>query len=323
VIAVPTVELRRGRKLFAGMALCALSVVACFLLARRLTGASWPLEKANLGLVALAAVGYVASFGFRALGWRRLFPRTDRPHASRCLAACGASAASGTVLPFRLDYLVKVATLRRLHGAPLGIETIAVSIVALGLIDAVAMLPLAVAALSTAGGLFVIPLGLVVLFCIGATVFVLFGPRVLRLVPLGRWKRVSGVFSRVGETATDTRSTLVVGTYLFGCWTSRALGSTCLLMALGTSFSPQIAIVVLCLAAAAAVIPVTSGGAVAGMGATAAILLALGASKEVAINFSLASATLLTLAALTAALVGLTSSLVVGFRGRQVLGATN
>lgn len=319
MIAVPTVELRRGRKLFAGMALCALSVVACFLLARRLTGASWPLEKANLGLVALAAVGYVASFGFRALGWRRLFPRTDRPHASRCLAACGASAASGTVLPFRLDYLVKVATLRRLHNAPLGIETIAVSIVALGLIDAVAMLPLAVAALSTAGGLFVIPLGLVVLVCIAATAFVLCGPRVLRIVPLGRWKRVSGVFHRVGETATDTRSTLVVGTYLFGCWTSRALGSTCLLMALGTSFSPQIAIVVLCLAAAAAVIPVTSGGAVAGMGATAAILLALGASKEVAINFSLASATLLTLAALTAALVGLTSSLVVGLRGRQII----
>jgi hypothetical protein len=90
-------------------------------------------------------------------------------------------------------------------------------------------------------------------------------------------------------------------------------------MALGTGFSPQIAIVVLCLAAAAAVIPVTAGGAVAGMGATAAILLALGASKDVAINFSLASATLLTLAALTAALVGLASSFVVAFRGRRAL----
>jgi uncharacterized membrane protein YbhN (UPF0104 family) len=308
-------DLRRSRKVLAGMALCALSVVACFLLARRLTGASWPLQKANLGLVALAAVGYVASFGFRALGWQRLFAAADRPNSSGCLAACGASAASGTVLPFRLDYVVKVATLRRLHG-PLGIDTIAVSIVTLGLIDAVAMLPLAVAALSTAGSLFLVPLSLVVLVCLGATVIVLGGPRMLARLPVGRWERVRRLVERVGESAADPRSTAVAGAWLFGCWTSRALGSTCLLMALGTGFSPQVALVVLCLAAAAAVIPVTAGGAVAGMGATAAILLALGTSKEVAINFSLASATLLTLAALTAALVGLASSVV---RGRRTL----
>jgi uncharacterized membrane protein YbhN (UPF0104 family) len=315
----PTGRSLARRKILAGMALCALSVVACFLLARRLTGASWPLERANLGFVALAAVGYVASFGFRALGWQRIFPGAERPHSSRCLAACGASAASGTVLPFRLDYVVKIATLRRLHGIPLGIDTIAVSIVTLGLIDAVAMLPLAVAALSTTEGAFFIPLLLVVLVCLGATAIVLGGGRLLLRAPLGRWERARNVVQRVGENAADTRSTAVAGAFLFGCWTSRALGSTCLLMALGTGFSPQVAIVVLCLAAAAAVIPVTAGGAVAGMGATAAILLALGTSKDVAINFSLASATLLTLAALTAALVGVTSSVVVGFRGRQSL----
>jgi uncharacterized membrane protein YbhN (UPF0104 family) len=314
---------RRGlapRTLLAGMAFCALSVAACFLLARRLTGASWPLERANLGLVGLAAAGYVASFGFRALGWQRIFPTTDRPHSSRCLAACGASAASGTVLPFRLDYVVKIATLRRLHRSPLGLETIAVSIVTLGLIDAVAMLPLAVAALSTANRAFFVPLLLVVVVCVGATAVVLGGGRLLALLPVNRWERARTVVERVGHNASDTRGTLVAGAYLFGCWTARALGSTCLLMALGTGFSPQIAIVVLCLAAAAAVIPVTAGGAVAGMGATAAILLALGTSRDVAINFSLASATLLTLAALTAALVGVTSSVVVGLRGRQSLG---
>ena len=307
------------RKLLAGMAFCALSVAACFLLARRMTGASWPLERANFGFVGLAAAGYVASFGFRALGWQRIFPNSDRPHSSRCLAACGASAASGTVLPFRLDYVVKVATLRRLHCSPIGLDTIAVSIVTLGLIDAVAMLPLAVAALSTASGAFVFPLLIVVVVCIGATAIVLGGGRLLSLLPVRRWERAHSIVERVGENAADTRGTLVAGAFLFGCWTSRALGSTCLLMALGTGFSPRIAIVVLCLAAAAAVIPVTAGGAVAGMGATAAILLALGTSKDVAINFSLASATLLTLAALTAALVGVTSSVVVAVRGRQSL----
>jgi hypothetical protein len=143
------------------------------------------------------------------------------------------------------------------------------------------------------------------------------GPRLLRRLPVGRWQRAQSVVDAVGVSASDGRTNLVAGAWLFGCWVSRAFGSTCLLMALGTGFSPEIAIVVLCLAASAAVIPVTAGGAVAGMGATAAILLALGASKDVAINFSLASATLLTLAALTAAGVGLASSFWVALRGRR------
>ena len=53
------------------------------------------------------------------------------------------------------------------------------------------------------------------------------------------------------------------------------------------------------------------------MGATAGILFALGVSKDVAINFALASGLLLTLAALTAALVGVTGSLVLGLRAAQ------
>ena len=101
-----------------------------------------------------AGVAYLASFVFRALGWQRLFPAASRPDRSRCLAACGAAAASGAILPFRLDYLVKVATLRRLGGVTLGLEAIVFSILALGLVDAVAMLPLAVAAFVTSGAIF-------------------------------------------------------------------------------------------------------------------------------------------------------------------------
>jgi len=90
-------------------------------------------------------------------------------------------------------------------------------------------------------------------------------------------------------------------------------------MALGTGFSPTLALVVLCLSAAAGILPITAGGAVASMGATAGILFALGVSKDVAINFSLASGLLLTFAALSAALVGLTGSLVRGLRPRPTL----
>jgi hypothetical protein len=77
-----------------------------------------------------------------------------------------------------------------------------------------------------------------------------------------------------------------------------------LLSALGLDFSPATGLCVLCLSAAASVIPITSGGAVANVGATAGILLALGAGKDVAINFSLASGLLLVTSATVAGLLG-------------------
>ena len=105
----------------------------------------------------------------------------------------------------------------------------------------------------------------------------------------------------------------MAGGYLFGCWTTRAVGSALLLSALGFAFSPTTALCVLCLSAAAGVIPITAGGAVANVGATAGILLALGVGKDIAINFSLASGLLLVTSASVAALSGLALSL--GARG--------
>ena len=57
------------------------------------------------------------------------------------------------------------------------------------------------------------------------------------------------------------------------------------------------------------------------MGTTAGVLFALGVSKNVALNFSLASGLLLTSAALTAAALGLTGSLLLTFRARRALTA--
>ena len=308
---------RDGRlKLVGGIAFCSVSIVACVLLARRLTSTSWPLQHAEMTLVVVAGVAYFASFGFRALGWRQVFPSRQRPDCARCLAACGASAASGVVLPFRLDYLVKISMLRRLHGVTLGLDTIVLSIVTLGMVDAVALLPIAVWAIATSDAIFRGPLIVVILFCIGCLAILLAGPRLARLPVIHRSKHATSLCERVGDSATVTRSTLVAGGFLFGCWTSRALGSTALLMALGAGFSPTLVFVVLCMAGATAILPITAGGAVASMGATAGVLFALGVSKDVAINFSLASGLLLTATALSAALVGVTGSLVLGLRAR-------
>jgi hypothetical protein len=262
---------------------------------------------------------YLASFGFRAFGWQQLFPSRERPDGARCLASCGAAAASGVVLPFRLDYIVKISTLRRLGGVTLDLKTIAVSIVSLGMIDAVAMLPLAVYALTMSGPVLRAPLIVVVLFCLGCLGILTLGQRVSRVPLVGRSSRLHAVYRRVAESTRFSRPTLVAGLLLLGCWTSRALGSTFLLSALGVRFSPTLALVVLCVSAATAILPITAGGAVAGMGTAAGVLFALGVSKNVALNFSLASGLLLTSAALTAAVLGLGGSLLLTLRARRAL----
>ena len=71
------------------------------------------------------------------------------------------------MLPFRLDYLVKIGTLRRMRGVKLGLEAIALSIISLGLVDAVAFLPLSISATATSSSAFRAPLLLVVLFGVG------------------------------------------------------------------------------------------------------------------------------------------------------------
>src|SRR6185369_14512715 len=99
----------------------------------------------------------------------------------------------------------------------------------------------------------------------------------------------------------------------------RAFGSAALLSALGLSFSPQAALAVICLSAAAGVIPITSGGAVVNAGAAAAILLTSGVGKDIAINFSLASGLLLVMSAVTASVVGVSVSLAVSAHARRNL----
>jgi hypothetical protein len=313
--------LYRRTRFAVGIAFCFLSLGACLLVARRLSDASWPLEGAHVALTFLAGGAYLVSFGFRAFGWHRLFPSHERPDGARCLAACGAAAASGVVLPFRLDYVVKISTLRRLGGVRVGYESIAISIVALGMVDAVAMLPLAVSALAMSGPVLRAPLIVVVLFCVGCLAILALGQRVARLPVVGRSDRLHAVYRRAADTTRLTRSTFVAGLLLLGCWTSRTLGSILLLSAVGIGFSPTLALVVLCMSAATAILPITAGGAVVGIGTTAGVLFALGVTKGAAVNFALASGLLLTSAALVAAALGLGGSLLLTLRARRPLGA--
>jgi hypothetical protein len=214
------------------------------------------------------------------------------------------------VLPFRLDYLIKIGTLRRMRGVKLGLEAIALSIISLGLVDAVAFLPLSISATATSSASFRYPLLLVVLFGVGACTILVAGQHLARVPLLAR----RGRFSRFAARAVGSRShrlgeELVAWCFLLGCWSTRAAGSTLLLAALGIGFSPTLALIVLCVSAAAGLIPVASGGAVANVSATAGVLLLVGVDRQEAINFGLASGLLLTGSALAAAMVGAAASL--------------
>ena len=305
------------RRLVAAVAFAALTLGFTVLLARRLTHTSWPLERADMRLVGGAVALYFSSYVFRALGWQKLFLAVDRPCRGRCLTACGAAAASGVILPFRLDYVVKVATLRRMPGVRLGLEAIVFSIISLGLVDAVAFLPLSISATATTSSAFRLPLIFVVLFGLGACGILAAGQRLARLPWVARRDRLSRLARRVARhPGGTTRDATLAWLFLVCCWSSRAAGSMLLLAALGAGFSPSLALVVLCLAAAASLIPVTSGGVVANVGATAAVLIALGVHHRIAINFGLASGLMLCISAVAAAVVGLATSFALTRRSR-------
>jgi uncharacterized membrane protein YbhN (UPF0104 family) len=294
------------RRILAGVSFAVITISASVLVAERLTHSSWPLAHANAVLVAIAAVCYFTSFVMRARGWHRLFPREQQPDQARCLASVGAAAASGAVLPFRLDYLVKVGTLRKLGGIRIGLEAIALSIISLGMVDAVAMLPLSISATATSSATFRGHLLIVVAFGFACCALLVASAPLVRLPLLRRSPRLRRISDHVSahRTASGRRNVTAAAVYLFSCWTTRAVGSVLLLSALGYRFSPSTTLCVLCLSAAAGVIPITAGGAVANLGATAGILLALGVGKDIAINFSLASGLLLVTSATAAALSG-------------------
>jgi hypothetical protein len=297
----------RSRRFVVGAVFGTIAIAAAVLVGRRLTHSSWPLAHARPLFVATAALCYFTSLVLRARAWQMLFPGAQRPRQAGCLASVGAAAASGAVLPFRLDYLIKVGTLRRLGGIRMSLEAIVLSIVSLGVIDGIAMLPLSISATATTSSNLRGPLLIVVAFGLGCCALVVAGQHAVRLPLLRRSRRLMDLAGHVAEHGTrrSRRTVVVAWLYLSGCWTTRAVGSIALLAALGLAFSPTVALCVLCLSAAAGVVPVTSGGAIANVGASAAILLVLGVGKDVAINFSLAAGLVAVTSALAAALCGL------------------
>ena len=199
---------RSHRRFIVGALFAVLTIAASILLARKLTTSSWPLAGVDPLLAAAAAAAYLVSFVARARAWHRLFPRNECPGQAGCLASVGAASASGVVLPFRLDYLIKIGVLRRLGGIKVGLGAIALSIVSLGMIDAIAMLPLSISATATTNSILRGPLLIVVAFGIAcSTLFVVSG-RLARVPMFSRSRRLRTLAS----TSPGTPPPVAAGT---------------------------------------------------------------------------------------------------------------
>jgi hypothetical protein len=171
---------------------------------------------------------------------------------------------------------------RRYPRCPAGIRVLCLSLVMLGLIDSVALAPLALAAAVLPGVGWGARAGLAVVAVAGAGAAVLIfslprpaaTKRFLRF-RLGRW---------LGSRTTSHGLAAQAWALVSACWLVRALACFLLLGGLGLGFSIPLALLFLCAGAAAAALPVGFAGAATqiGAGATALIASGIGTSQALA-----------------------------------------
>jgi uncharacterized membrane protein YbhN (UPF0104 family) len=276
---------RRGRwALTAGSG--AFVVVLALLAAHHFATTSWPLASGNPGLLVGAGVLLLLAQALKAYGWGRLFPPHERPKTLALAAGNGGAALIGVVLPGRFDDAMRVAVVRRYPGCPAGVRALCLSLVMLGLIDSVALAPLALAAAVLPGVGTAMRAGLAVVAAAGlaAAALILALPRLaaskraLRF-RLGRW---------LSPRTTSRPAASQAWALVSACWFVRAVALFLLLGTLGVGFSVPLALLFLCAGAAAAALPIGPAGAATqvGVGGAALVASGVGASKALAVAVS-------------------------------------
>jgi uncharacterized membrane protein YbhN (UPF0104 family) len=285
--------LRGGRSRLALNVISFIFALAVTVLAlRHFSATGWPLAGADLRLVVAAGVFFLAAFALKAYGWQRLFVPRERPSSLALAAGCGAASVTGVALPGRVDDAVRIAVVRRYSAA--GVGTLCLSLFMLGLIDTVALIPLASAAAVTSDASLAVRIGLgVVAFAgLGAAAVVFALPRLAGSARLVRFRVVRWLGTRTTAPADAWRA----GVLVLLSWLVRATGLFLLLGAVDVGLSFPLAIAFLCAAAASGCLPIAPAGAAMQAGAGAAILAASGIATGKAIEFAVAAQALVILA---------------------------
>jgi uncharacterized membrane protein YbhN (UPF0104 family) len=262
-----------------------LVLVVGLLVARHFAQSGWPIHRANAKLVGLAGALFLLSYCCKAFGWQRLFKQGSRPQVLTLAAAGGAAAVGGIALPGRIDEVVRIAIVRRGHTVTIG--TIALTLFVLGLIDTVALMPLASVAAAFVSTTTLMRVALcIVAFCgIGAAAVVVGLPRLHTIARLQRFRIVHWL----SEHSCCQREAAKAAAFVSASWTLRAVATFVLLHGLGIGASFALALGFLCAGAASAVLPVAPAGAATQAGAGAALLIASGVPAEQALAFAIAA----------------------------------
>ena len=268
----------------------ALVLALALLAARHFATTSWPLASGNPALLVAAGLLLLLAQILKAYGWGRLFTVDERPKVLALAAGNGSAALIGVVLPGRFDDAMRVAVVRRYPGCPAGVRALCLSLVMLGLIDSVALAPLALAAAAFPGAGMGVRAGLAVVAAAGvaAGAVILALPhlaastRSLRF-RLGRW---------LNPRTTSRRAASEAWALVSACWLVRAIALFLLLGTLGVGFSFPLALLFLCAGAAGAALPVGPAGAAAQVGASGAALIAAGVEPSQALAVALSVAAL-------------------------------
>jgi hypothetical protein len=263
-------------------------VVLAVLAVRHFATSPWPLTGGQPGVLVAVCVLLLLAQGFKAWGWGRLFEAGERPRSLALAAGNGGAALIGVVLPGRFDDAMRVAVVRRYPGCRAGVRALCLSLIMLGLIDSVALAPLAAAAAVLGGGIGVrAGLTVVAVAGVAAAGLLLALPRLagseraLRF-RLGRW---------LSPRTTSLKGASQAWALVSACWLVRAAALLLLLGTLGVGFSFPRALLFLCAGAAGAALPIGPAGAAAQVGASAAALIAsgVGASQALAVAVSVAA----------------------------------
>ena len=259
----------------------------------RFSSSGWPFSHGKPLLIGAAGLLFLVAYPVKAWGWRRLFAPAERPKTSALAAAGGAASVTGVALPGRFDDVVRVAVVRRCPNCPAGVRALAFSLFALGLIDAIALTPLAsTSAALTSSTTVRVALALVAAAGVAAAAVLIVLPRLMacgRLIRfrLARWLHERSPCAReVGKAAVLVHAS----------WLVRVAGVLLLLGGLGLGLSLPLAMLFLCAGAASAALPVGPAGAATQAGGGAVILIASGVTASAAVDFALATQALAVMA---------------------------
>jgi lysylphosphatidylglycerol synthase-like protein len=272
-----------------GLAIVTTAILA--LAGRSLLDSGWPLAHGNPGLVATAGLLFLLAYVFKAYGWRRLFRVNERPGPLALAAAGGGASIMGVVFPGRFDEVIRIAIVRRYPGCPVGVRGLCLSLLTLGLIDTVALSPLAIAAAAFPGNSPAVRAGFAVIGIggVAAAAVVLALPRLSARTRLVRFRLVRWLAPRATPWREATRAWGLV----LVSWLIRATAIFLLLSTFGIALSFPLAIMFICAGAASAAIPIGPAGAATQVTAGATLLIVSGVEAGPALGFALAAQALL------------------------------